>query len=741
MGELRGPVALAWLREREQEMTRLLERLALAESPTSEPGAQAAVLSILAGELEAAGFAARLVGAPGETRHLYARPAGRARGAHQLLVGHSDTVWPLGTLARMPVRVEDGRLYGPGVYDMKGGLVQLVFALRALSHLGWPVPATPVVFVNGDEESGSMSSAGYLRLLAAGAARAFVLEPSWGRDGLLKTGRKGAGRFRVVVRGRASHAGSEPGAGTSAILELSHQVRRLFAMNDPERGVSVNVGTVDGGLEPNVVAPEASAVVDVRARTQDDAETVERKLRSLEPVSEGASIEVEGHFGRPPMEPNLRNLALWEQAAAAAAEIGLEIDHASDVGGASDGNTTSLFTATLDGLGALGAGAHATHEHVVLARMPERAALLALLLASPLAVEEPAAVGRPGAATQPTSAVSLRSAAYGSVTRLAGLERKATACLPVPRAEWATGDYVVGELLDGPYQVETPSGRVVEVVPGDLVVGALGTRFATLEVTGDWQLIGDDLEMCSLSRSGVFGKCTSVAPSAHPLVGPYRYRGHVLVNGRRVAMKDFVEPEPDREFTTPTILVVGTSMESGKTTSAKRIIRVLKDRGLRVAGAKLTGVARYRDILTMRDAGADEIVDLVDAGLPSTICPGEDFLSAARLLLSRLSAADPDVAVVEAGASPLEPYNGELAIEVLRSAVRCTVLCASDPYAVVGVMTAFHLEPDFVCGRATSTDAGIALVERLAAVPALDLLDPAVTEKLDGLLAEKLGLT
>lgn len=739
MEDSRGPVALAWLREREGEMTGLLERLARVESPTSEPRAQEAVYGILADELEVAGLATRLVGGPGEKRHLFARPRRRARGAYQLLVGHSDTVWPLGTLARMPVGLEDGCLYGPGVYDMKGGLVQLVFALRALSELGWALPATPVVFVNGDEESGSLSSDGYLRLLAAGAARAFVLEPSWGRDGLLKTGRKGAGRFRVVVRGRASHAGSEPGAGTSAILELSHQVRRLFAMNDPERGISVNVGTVDGGLEPNVVAPEASAVVDVRARTRDDAETVERKLRSLEPVSEGASIEVEGRFGRPPMEPNLRNLALWRQAAAAAAELGLAIEHASDVGGASDGNTTSLFTPTLDGLGAVGAGAHATHEHVVVTRMPERAALLALLLASPLEAE-PKIAARPGAVAQPVEAVSLRGAVHGSVTRLAGLERKATACLPVPRDEWATGDYVAGELLDGPHQVETPSGRVVEVVPGDRVVGAFGSRFATLEVTGDWKLIGDDLEMAGLSRSGVFGKCTSVSTTAYPLVGPYRYLGHVLVNGRRAAMRDFVEPEPEREFTTPTVLVVGTSMESGKTTSAKRIIRVLKERGLRVAGAKLTGVARYRDVLTMRDAGADEIVDLVDAGLPSTICSQEEFAAAARLLLSRLSASDPDVAVVEAGASPLEPYNGELAIEILRPAVRCTVLCASDPYAVVGVMTAFRLEPDFVCGRATSTEAGIALVERLANVPAFDLLHPDANVELDELLAAKLGL-
>jgi glutamate carboxypeptidase len=266
---------------------------------------------------------------------------------------------------------------------MKGGLVQMVFALRALSDLGIQPVATPLVLVNTDEEVGSGDSAPYIRMLARCAARVLVLEPAHGPEGRLKTGRKGVGRFRVAVHGRAAHAGIEPGAGVSAILELSHQVQRLFALNDPGRGITVNVGTIDGGLRPNVVAPRASALVDARVLTREDAERVERAIMGLTPVQDGVTLEIEGHFGRPPMERTERNRALWRIARRAADQLGLDLDEAV-VGGASDGNFASLYAATLDGLGPVGAGAHAADEHVVRARMPERAALLALLLAAPL---------------------------------------------------------------------------------------------------------------------------------------------------------------------------------------------------------------------------------------------------------------------------------------------------------------------------------------------------------------------
>jgi glutamate carboxypeptidase len=308
----------------------------------------------------------------------------------QLLVGHLDTVWPVGTLADMPVDEVGGRLYGPGVFDMKGGLVQMLFALRALRELSLVAPATPVVFVASDEETGSSDSTGYLERLARTAARAFVLEPAFGPSGKLKTERKAAGRFTLAVTGRAAHAGVSPGEGVSAILELSHQIQRLFALNDPDRGITVNVGAVDGGVRPNVVAPTATASIDVRVRTEEDGRLVEAALRSLSPVQEGASVQVVGSFGRPPMARTARNRALWLEAKRIGTLLGLSLDE-ERVGGASDGNLTSLYTATLDGLGPIGDGAHAEHEHVEIARLPERAALLALLLLAPLRLTKPTA--------------------------------------------------------------------------------------------------------------------------------------------------------------------------------------------------------------------------------------------------------------------------------------------------------------------------------------------------------------
>ena len=369
-------------------MADLLERLALVESPSLVPDSQGPALGLLVEELERVGLDVTRVPGRGVGDHLHARPReGGDAGPYQLILGHVDTVWPLGTLKTMPVRRDGGRLRGPGVYDMKGGLVQGVFALGALAEQGLSPPLRPQVFVNSDEEIGSPESSAHIARLAHGAARAFVLEPSFGPTGRLKTARKGVGRFRIRIRGQASHAGIAPGAGVSAILEVSHQIQRLFALNDAERGTSVNVGTVDGGLRPNVVAPEATALVDARVRTTGDAREVERAIRGLTPVGEGLTIEVEGGFGRPPMEPTPRNRALWRAARAAADALAIPLDEAA-VGGGSDGNTTSLYTATLDGLGPVGDGAHALHEHVEVARMPERAALLALLLMAPVGPDD-----------------------------------------------------------------------------------------------------------------------------------------------------------------------------------------------------------------------------------------------------------------------------------------------------------------------------------------------------------------
>jgi glutamate carboxypeptidase len=374
---------LSWLRDREPEMAALLERLALEESPSLEPQSQRGPFEILAGELRSLGFAVQQVPGREVGDHLQAERAGGSPDApRQLLLGHMDTVWPRGTLETMPVRVAGGRLSGPGVYDMKGGLVQMLFALRALGERGLAPEVRPVVFVNTDEEIGSRESGEHIRALAREVVRAMVLEPSFGPSGKLKTARKGVGRFTVRIKGIASHAGINPEQGASAILEASHQVQRLFALNDADRGITVNVGTIDGGLRPNVVAPEVTAAVDARVTTDEDALEVERSILGLTPTEEGIEIEVEGRFGRQPLERTERNRAMWEAARSAAGELGLPLDEAA-VGGASDGNITSLYTATLDGLGPVGEGAHAPHEYVSLARMPERAALLSLLLMLP----------------------------------------------------------------------------------------------------------------------------------------------------------------------------------------------------------------------------------------------------------------------------------------------------------------------------------------------------------------------
>ena len=375
---------LGWLDDHRHEMVELLERLARAESPSLDPEAQRGPFRILASELERDDHVVRAVHGRGTGDHLYARPRERRRGdPRQLLIGHMDTVWPVGTIDEMPLHRQGRQLFGPGVADMKGGLVEIVFALRALRERGLQPSVTPVVFVNTDEEIGSPDSSRFIRLLARGAERAFVLESGEGADGKLKIARKGGGRFTVTVHGRPSHAGAEPDQGISAILELSHQVQRLFALNDPAHGITVNVGTIDGGLRPNVIAPAASAIVDVRVPSTDAARELEEAVRGLKPVLEGATIVVEGGFSRPPMEPGPENRALLAKAKRLGYELGLSLEDAGLVGGGSDANTTSLFTGTLDGLGPIGEGSHARDERVDTMHMPERTALLALLLLEP----------------------------------------------------------------------------------------------------------------------------------------------------------------------------------------------------------------------------------------------------------------------------------------------------------------------------------------------------------------------
>jgi glutamate carboxypeptidase len=266
---------------------------------------------------------------------------------------------------------------------MKGGLTQAIFALSALHELKLDTPIAPVFFINSDEEIFSVESTRAIQRLARHMQRVFVLEPSLGPEGKLKTQRKGFGCFTVTVRGKAAHAGLEPEKGASAILEIAHVIQYLHGLSNPERGVTVNVGVIQGGLQSNVVAPEAHAEVDVRVLTQADRAAIKRAIADLRPVTPGTRIEITDVIDRPPLERTPRNRELYQVAERAAQALGVDIGEGT-VGGGSDGNTTSVFSATLDGLGAVGDGAHADHEFVYVDRLPERAALLALLLLAPV---------------------------------------------------------------------------------------------------------------------------------------------------------------------------------------------------------------------------------------------------------------------------------------------------------------------------------------------------------------------
>ena len=312
---------------------------------------------------------------------------------------------------------------------------------------------------------------------------------------------------------------------------------------------------------------------------------------------------------------------------------------------------------------------------------------------------------------------------FTTVTRISDLEKSAFNTTALPRSDWETGDYVVCEVAGRPgplYQIERPSGRMCQVFDGDLIVGAFGVRAATLEGVGGWQDIGEDGALHALTGAGLFGKATSVSPLLPPLM-ELRYVGHTT-RGSKLTMKGFCTPVDALPLESPIILLIGTSMSSGKTTSGRVIVHELSQLGLKVAAAKLTGAARFRDMLSWKDAGAEHVFDFVDVGLPSTVCPTGEFSEALEQLLSKIAATGTDVLVAEAGASPLEPYNGSIAMEMIDSAVKMLVLSASDPYAVLGVQQAFARRPDLVCGPASNTEAAIDLVDKLCGVPALNLM-------------------
>jgi len=369
------------LRLRLPAMLRTLKAFVTAESPSTEKPAADACAALIAAEWAKRNVRVEALERRHRGPHLrITRETGGGKARGQLLVlGHYDTVYAIGTLARMPYRQTGGQVFGPGVFDMKAGIVQALFALDAIerseAHLG-----KRLVFLwTSDEEIGSESSRKLLESEAKRSDAVFVLEPSLGPHGLLKTARKGVGDAEIIVHGRSSHAGLAPEKGINAIHELALQIGRLRDWNDLRRGISVNAGIVDGGTRSNVIPDRARAVLDLRALRTSDMRKIEKRLHSLRPILPGARLEVRGGFSRAPLERK-HSAGLYERARKLGKQMGLRIGEAT-AGGGSDGNfTAALGIPTLDGLGAVGDGAHSAGEHILARAMPERAALLAALL-------------------------------------------------------------------------------------------------------------------------------------------------------------------------------------------------------------------------------------------------------------------------------------------------------------------------------------------------------------------------
>jgi glutamate carboxypeptidase len=380
---------LQQLTPRLPEMLSVLRKYVVTESPSLEKVAVDRCCAVIANPWS------RLKGARIERiaqkhrgdhlRITWTPPAsGQKRPTGQLLVlGHYDTVYDSGTLRKMPFRISGGKAYGPGTFDMKAGIVQALFAAEALQHLpAGTQPQKRIVFLwTSDEEIGSESSRKLIETEARRSDAVFVLEPSYGPRGALKTERKGVGEAELTVHGRASHAGLAPQDGINAIHEISRQIARLETWNDLRRGVTINAGTIEGGSRTNVIPEAARVQLDLRARTIADMRKLERRLRSLKPELKGSRLEITGGFSRAPLERKM-SAALFTRAKALAAEMNLALQECA-VGGGSDGNfTAAAGVPTLDGLGAVGDGAHSTHEHILTKTMPQRAALLAALLQS-----------------------------------------------------------------------------------------------------------------------------------------------------------------------------------------------------------------------------------------------------------------------------------------------------------------------------------------------------------------------
>jgi glutamate carboxypeptidase len=373
---------LACFEERRDQIVSTIRELVEIESPSDNKAAVDCLAKTVAQKFAALGGQVRIHRATNFGDHLQVDFEGKSGGTPVLLLGHYDTVYPLGTLASMPCRVVDNKLTGPGVLDMKSGIALMLHALSALQEWGGSLPRPITVLLVSDEEVGSDSSRAITESLAKKAAAVLVLEPSYGFEGAVKTARKGVGEYLVKVTGKASHAGLDFQEGVNAILELARQIEKVSSFTDLKKGLTVNVGIVSGGSRTNVVPAEATAQVDVRIARLKDAAGIDKKMRGLRPFNRKCKLEITGGINRPPMERTAGVAALYAKAVAVAGELGWKLGEAA-VGGGSDGNfTAGLGIPTLDGLGGVGDGAHASHEHILIPELPRRAALVAGLIES-----------------------------------------------------------------------------------------------------------------------------------------------------------------------------------------------------------------------------------------------------------------------------------------------------------------------------------------------------------------------
>lgn len=374
----------SWLRKHERDIVQMLRRMVEIESPSHDKPAVDRMSHLVAAEWKKRGAQIRILPIREYGNQVIAelQPSHKPTGRQLLVLGHLDTVYPIGTLAKTPFRVAKGLAWGPGTFDMKGGLAIALAATDAMRALQISARRKIVFLSTSDEELGSPASRAIIERQARKSEAVFVLEPSFGRDGRLKTERKGVGEAELIVTGRSAHAGINPESGINAVHELALQIGRLMKWNDPKRGITVQANVIHGGTVSNVVAASARASVDVRARRLADAHALRRRLRTLRPILRGAKIEVIGGINRPPMERTPASQKLFAQAQALAADIDLALQQAA-TGGGSDGNfTAALGVPTLDGLGAVGDGAHSPREHVQISSLSERAALLAGLFAT-----------------------------------------------------------------------------------------------------------------------------------------------------------------------------------------------------------------------------------------------------------------------------------------------------------------------------------------------------------------------